>query len=81
MNKISEIPIHRSSQKYSKIGPGVFYYNDIEDLIDRMELVGGSIFAGNDSAKIEFSEILHKLHQLGKIDNAKLNDLLEVYVI
>ena len=81
LNKISEIPIHRSSQKYSKIGSGVVYYNDTNDLIDRMELLRGSILAGNDGAKSEFSKILHKLHQLGEIDNAKLNDLSEVYVI
>ena len=81
LNKISEIPIHRSSQKYSKIGSGVVYYNDTNDLIDRMELLGGSILAGNDGTKSEFSTILHKLHQLGEIDNAKLNYLLEVYVI
>ena len=81
LNKISEIPIHRSSQKYSKIGSGVVYYNDTNDLIDRMELLGGSILAGNDGIKSEFSTILRKLHQLGEIDNAKLNYLLEVYVI
>ena len=81
LNKLSEIPIHRSSKKYSKIGSGVVYYNDTNNLIDRMELLGGSILAGNDGAKSEFSEIVHKLHQLGKIDNGKLNDLLQVYVI
>ena len=81
MNKLSEIPIHRSSKKYSKIGSGIIYYNDVNDLIDRMELLGGSIMAGNDGVKNEFSEIVHKLFQLGKIDNGKLNDLLKVYVI
>ena len=81
LNKLSEIPIHKSSKKFSKLGSGVIYYNDTNDLIDRMELLGGSILAGNDSAKSEFSEIVHKLFQLGKIDNAKLNDLLQVYVI
>ena len=81
LNKLSEIPIHRSSKKYSKIGSGTVYYNDTNDLIDRMELLGGSILAGNNGAKSEFSEIVHKLFQLGKIDNAKLNDLLKVYVI
>ena len=55
LNKLSEIPIHRSSKKYSKIGSGVVYYNDTNDLIDRMELLGGSILAGNDCAKSEFS--------------------------
>ena len=81
LNKLSEIPIHRSSKKYSKIGSGIIYYNDVNDLIDRMELLGGSIMAGNDGAKSEFSEIVHKLFQLGKIDNGKLNDLLKVYII
>ena len=81
LNKLSEIPIHRSSKKYSKIGSGIVYYNDVNDLIDRMELLGGSIMAGNDGVKSEFSEIVHKLFQLGKIDNGKLNDLLKVYII
>ena len=81
LNKLSEIPIHRSSKKYSKIGSDIIYYNDVNDLIDRMELLGGSIMAGNDGVKSEFSEIVHKLFQLGKIDNGKLNDLLKVYVI
>ena len=81
LNELSEIPIHRSSKKYSKIGSGVVYYNDTNDLIDRMELLGGSILAGNDGVKSEFSEIVHKLFQLGKIDNGKLNDLLKVYII
>ena len=80
LNKLSEIPIHRSSKKYSKLGSGVVYYNDVNDLIDRMELLGGAIMAGNDSVKSEFSEIVHKLYQLGNIDNAKLNDLLKIYV-
>ena len=81
LNKLSEIPIHRSSKKYSKIGSGVVYYNDVNDLIDRMELLGGSILAGNDGAKSEMSEIVHKLYQIGKIDNNQLNDLLKGYVI
>ena len=81
LNKLSEIPVHRSSKKYSKIGSGVVYYNDANDLISRLELLGGSILAGNDGAKDEFSEIVHKLFQLGMIDNTKLNDLLQVYVI
>ena len=81
LNKLSEIPIHRSSKKYSKIGSGIIYYNDVNDLIDRMELLGGSIIAGNDGVKNEFSEIVHKLFQLGKIDNNQLNELLKSYVI
>ena len=81
LNRLSEIPIHRSSKKYSKIGSGILYYNDPSDLINRMELLGGSILAGNDGAKNEFSEIAHKLFQLGLINSEKLNDLFKVYVI
>ena len=81
LNKLGELPIHRTSKKFSKLGSGVVYYNDTNDLINRRELLGGSIIAGNDGAKSEFSEIVHKLFQLGKIDNKKLNDLLKVYVI
>ena len=80
LNKLSEIPIHRSSQKYSKIGSGVVYFNNIKDLLDRMTLLGGSIQAGNNGAKSEFSDVVHKLYQFGKIDNKNLNNLLEVYV-
>ena len=81
LNKLSEIPIHRTSKKFSKLGSGVVYYNDVDDLIDRMELLGGSILAGNDGAKSEMSEIVHKLYELGKINANQLNDLLKSYVI
>ena len=81
LNKLSEIPIHRTSKKFSKLGSGVVYYNDVNDLIDRMELLGGAIMAGNNGAKSEMSEIVHKLYEIGKIDNNQLNDLLKSYVI
>ena len=77
LNKLGELPIHRTSKKFSKLGSGVVYFNDTNDLINRMELLGGSIMAGNDGAKSEFSEIAHKLYELGKIDNNQLNDLLK----
>ena len=81
LNKLSEIPIHRSSKKFSKLGQGVMYYNNPSDLINRLELLGGSIMAGNDGVKSEFSDIVHKLYQIGMIDNTKLNELLRVYLI
>ena len=49
LNRLSEIPIHRTSKKYSKLGSGVFYYNDPQDLLSRLELLGGSMSAGNNS--------------------------------
>ena len=41
LNRLSEIPIHRTSKKYSKLGSGVVYYNNPEDLLSRLELLGG----------------------------------------
>ena len=46
-----------------------------------MELLGGSILAGNDSVKNEFAQIAHTLNKLGVISNNQLNDLLREYVI
>ena len=46
--RISEIAIHRTSKKYKKIGSGVIYYNNPQELMVQLELLGGSILAGND---------------------------------
>ena len=59
LNRISDIPIHRISNKYKKIGSVVVHYNNPADLLDRLELSGGSILAGNNGVKNEFSKIAH----------------------
>ncbi|XP_073237704.1 uncharacterized protein [Porites lutea] len=81
LNRISDIPIHRTSNKYKKIGSGVVYYNNPADLLDRLELLGGSILAGNNGVKNEFSKITHTLNKLGVLNNNQLNSLLKEYVI
>ena len=81
LNRISDIPIHRTSNKYKKIGSGVVYYNNPADLLDRLELLGGSILAGNNGVKNEFSKIAHTLNKLGVLNNNQLNSLLKEYVI
>ena len=80
LNSISDIPIHRTRNKYKKIGLGVVYYNNPADLLDRLELLGGSILAGNNGVKNEFSKIAHTLNKLGVLNN-QLNSLLKKYVI
>ena len=57
LNRLSDIPIHKSSKKYKKLGSGVIYYNNPEDLLSRLELLGGSILGGNNGVKDEFSQI------------------------
>ena len=74
-------PKKKYSKKFKKLGSGVVYFNDANDLIDRMELLGGSILAGNNGVKEEFSQIAHKLNQLGLINNKQLIDLLQQYII
>ena len=81
INTLSEIPIHRTSNKFKKLGSGVVYYNNPKDLLSRLELLGGSILAGNDGVKIEFTQIVHVLNKLGVLNNNQLNDLLREYVI
>ena len=78
LNRLSEIPIHRTSKKYSKLGSGVVYYNNPEDLLSRLELLGGSISAGNNSSDVreEFAKIVHILNKLNVIDNKQVNDLI-----
>ena len=49
LNLPSEIPIHRTSKKYSKLGNEVVYFNDPNDLYSRLEHIGGEISAGNSS--------------------------------
>ena len=83
LNILSQIPIHRTSKKYSKLGSGVFYYNDPQDLLSRLELLGGSMSAGNNSNAVreEFTNIVHKLNKLNVIDNKQMNDLMKEYLM
>ena len=81
LNQLSGIPIHRTSSKYKKMGQGVIYYNNPNDLLERIELLGGSILAGNDGVKQEFIQIAHTLNKIGVIDNNQLNDLIKEYIV
>ena len=60
-----------------KTGQGIIRFNNPQQLVDRLELLAGSIFAGNNGVKQEFSQIAHLLHQLKVITKKTLNDLLK----
>ena len=83
LNRLSKIPIHRTSKKYSKLGSGVVYYNNPKDLLSRLELLGGSMSAGNNSSDVreEFVKIVHRLNKLNVINNKQVNDLIKEYLI
>ena len=63
-----------------KSGTGIIHFNNPQQLVNRLELLAGSIFAGNNGVKQEFSQIAHLLHQLKVITKKTLNDLLKKYI-
>ena len=63
-----------------KIGSGITLFNNPHQLLDRLELLGGSILAGNNGVIPEFSKIAHLLNQMKVITKKQLNDLLKSYI-
>ena len=64
-----------------KEGKGIIHFNNPQQLVSRLELLAGSIIAGNNGVKPEFSQIAHLLHQLKIINKKTLNDLLKKYIL
>ena len=81
---IMQILINSMGQlrNYKKItGTGIIHFNNPQQLVNRLELLAGSIFAGNNGVKQEFSQIAHLLHQLKVISKTQLNNLLKKYIL
>ena len=69
-------------RNYKKLtGTGIIHFNNPQQLVDRLELLAGSIFAGNNGVKQEFSQIAHLLHKLKIITKKTLNDLFKKYIL
>ena len=79
-NTLSIFASNLSNLKYykTKSGSGMIYFNNPHQLLDRLELLGGSILAGNNGAINEFSQIAHLLNQMGVVSKKQLNDLLKI---
>ena len=58
----------------------MIYFNNPHHLLKRLELLGGSILAGNNGVMQEFSQIAHLLNQMKVITKKQLNDLLKTYI-
>ena len=85
INKFNILSIYAtnlSNLKYykTKSGSGMIYFNNPHQLLDRLELLGGSILAGNNGVIPEFSQIAHLLNQMKVISKKQLNDLLKSYI-
>ena len=81
-NTLSIYASNLSNLKYfkTKSGSGMIYFNNPHQLLDRLELLGGSILAGNNGVIPEFSQIAHLLNQMKVISKKQLNDLLKNYI-
>ena len=64
-----------------KTGQDIIHFNNPLQLFDRLELLVGSLNAGNNGVKQEFTQIAHLLHQLKVITKKQLNDLLKKYIL
>ena len=81
-NILSIYATNISNLKYykTKSGSGMIYFNNPQELLKRLELLGGSILAGNNGVIPEFSQIAHLLNQMKVISKKQLNDLLKNYI-
>ena len=67
-----------NSLKYQK-GKGIYFQNP-HQLVNRLELLVGSILAGNNGVIPEFSQLAHFLNKTNIITKKQLNDLLKSYI-
>ena len=63
-----------------QIGEGMIYFNNPHKILERLELLGASILAGNNGVMQEFSQIAHLLNQMKVISKKQLNDLIKTYI-
>ena len=52
------------------------FYNNLEELLKRFELLNGSLTAGNNGVLPEYIQIAHRLRDIGIITNNQLSTLL-----
>ena len=53
LNMLSNMPKHKSSGKSLMVGSSVMYYQDSNQLTDRMKILIGSMAAGNNSPALK----------------------------
>ena len=69
-----------NQKKNIRTGTGITLFKNPHQLLDRLELLGGSILAGNNGVLQEFSQIAHLLNQMKVITKKQLNELLKTYI-
>ena len=82
LNTLSNMPKHRSSGKSRMVGSSVTYYNNANDLVDRMKILIGSVVAGNNSPVIrnDLSQINDELLRINAIDRSLHEKFYQKYL-
>ena len=81
LNLLTNMPKHRSSKK-SKLG-GAIYFTNPEQMVKRLELLIGSLNAGNSSIQLknELYDIIDHLLKLKILTKDKHNAFIKKYLI
>ena len=82
LNTLANMPKHRSSGKSRMVGSSVTYYNNANELADRMKILIGSIAAGNNSPVIrnDLSQINDELLRINAIDRSLHEKFFQKYL-
>ena len=83
LNTLANMPKHRSSGKSRMVGSSVTYYNNPNELADRMKVLIGSIAAGNNSPRIknDLSQINDELLRINAIDRSLHEKFYQKYLL
>ena len=82
LNLLANLPRHPSSGKSKLLGSGVVYYNDPNELAERMKILVGAIAAGNNSPVIknDLSMINDEFLKIGAIDQTIHEKFYKKYI-
>ena len=82
LNLLANLPKHPSSGKSKLLGSGVVYYNDPNELAERMKILVGAIAAGNNSPvmKNDLSMINDEFLKIGAIDQTIPEKFYKKYI-
>ena len=82
LNLLVNLPKHPSSGKSKLLGSGVVYYNDSNELAERMKILVGAIAAGNNSPVIknDLSMINDEFLKIGAIDQTIHEKFYKKYI-
>ena len=82
LNLLANLPRHPSSGKSKLLGSGVVYYNDPNELAERMKILVGAIAAGNNSPVIknDLAMINDEFLKIGAIDQTIHEKFYKKYI-